>query len=219
LLLITVDALRADHVGTYGYSRAMTPHIDELANTGATFLYAYAPTPHTSYSITSLMTGKYMRPLLLQGAGEDSDTWARLLRTYDYRTAAFYPPAVFFIDSARFEPFKRSGLDFEYRKVEFSEGEQRLLQVREYLDQHESYNGRLFLWVHFFGPHEPYQKQPGFDFGERDIDRYDSEIAYVDASIGKLVSMVRERRGETAVVLTSDHGEEFGEHGGRYHGT
>ncbi len=59
------------------------------------------------------MTGKYMRPLLLQNTGQDSDTWAGLLRTYGYRTAAFYPPAVFFIDQQRFSPFQNSFLGFE----------------------------------------------------------------------------------------------------------
>ncbi|HEY3664725.1 MAG TPA: sulfatase-like hydrolase/transferase, partial [Polyangiaceae bacterium] len=95
-LLISIDALRADHLGAYGYARATTPHIDALAKDSVVFEHAYAPTPHTSYSVTSLMTGKYMRPLLLQGVARDSDTWAGLFRTYGYRTAAFYPPAVFF---------------------------------------------------------------------------------------------------------------------------
>src|SRR5690606_9488612 len=96
ILLVSIDALRADHVGAYGYKRNTTPELDKLAQTATVFEAAYAPTPHTSYSITSLMTGKYMRPLLLQGAGEDSDLWANLLQTYEYRTGAFYPPAVFF---------------------------------------------------------------------------------------------------------------------------
>ena len=219
LLLVTVDALRADHVGAYGYQRDTTPEIDRLAEAGATFLYAYAPTPHTSYSITSLMTGKYMRPLLLQGAAQDSDTWAGLLRTYGYRTAAFYPPAVFFIDTDKFASFRESGLDFEYRKVEFAEGKTRLAQVERYLADRKNQGRRLFLWVHFFGPHEPYEKHPRFDFGDRDVDRYDSEIAFVDHSVGELVRLMRRERPNTVVVLTSDHGEEFGEHGGRYHGT
>jgi arylsulfatase A-like enzyme len=219
LLLITIDALRADHVGAYGYSRPTTPNIDRLAKDGVTFLNAYAPTPHTSYSVTSLMTGKYMRPLLLQEAGQDSDTWAKLLRTYGFRTAAFYPPAIFFIDPDRFVPFRDQGLDFEYRKVEFAEGARRLEQVDKYLGEHQAFEGRLFLWVHYFGPHEPYELQPGFDFGDKDVDRYDSEIAFVDHSVGKLVELVRRRRPNTAVILTADHGEEFGEHGGRYHGT
>ncbi len=120
LLLITVDALRADHVGAYGYARPTTPHLDALAAEGVVFDAAYSPTPHTSYAVTSIMTGKYMRPLVLQGLGDDSETWAGDLRRYGYRTAAFYPPAVFFIDAERFGAFRDRALDFEYRRVEFA---------------------------------------------------------------------------------------------------
>ena len=133
-LLISVDALRADHVGSYGYVRPTTPHIDALAKDAVVFEHAYAATPHTSYSVTSLMTGKYMRPLLLQGVAQDSDTWAGLLRTYGYRTAAFYPPAVFFIDPDRFQSFRDTFLGFEYRWVEFAEGPRRVQQLSAYLE-------------------------------------------------------------------------------------
>jgi arylsulfatase A-like enzyme len=218
LILVTIDAVRADHVGAYGYARPTTPHIDALARTGVRFEHAYAATAHTSYSITSLMTGKYMRPLLQQGAGLDSDTWATLLQRYAIRTAAFYPPAVFFIDPARFETFKRSYLGFEYRKVEFLEGPARAEQVRAYLEL-QSTEQRLFVWVHLFSPHEPYEKHEGFDFGDRDIDRYDSEIAYADDAVGRIVADVRRLRPQAVLVVSSDHGEEFGDHGGRYHGT
>lgn len=217
-LLISIDALRADHVGAYGYARTTTPNIDALAKSGAVFEHAYAATPHTSYSITSLMTGKYMRPLLLQGVAQDSDTWASLLRTYGYRTAAFYPPAVFFIDPARFEPFQTSFLGFEYRWVEFAEGALRLKQVEEYLES-ASPDKPLFVWVHLFGPHEPYEAHAAHPFGDRDVDRYDSEIAAADATVGALVELFRKRRKNPVTIVTSDHGEEFGEHGGRYHGT
>jgi len=218
VLLVTIDALRADHVGAYGYQRKVTPHIDALAAKGTLFEYAYCPTPHTSYSITSLLTGKYMRPLLLQGAGEDSDTWAGLLRTYGYRTAAFYPPAVFFIDPSRFRSFEKRALDFEYRWVEFAEGEKRVSQVREYLQKSPG-DTPLFVWVHPFGPHEPYEAHPGFDFGDRDVDRYDSEIAAADVTVGKLVELMEARRPGLVTIVSADHGEEFGDHGGRYHGT
>jgi len=218
ILLITVDALRADHVGAYGYSRKTTPNIDRFAADAVRFNHAYAPTAHTSYSVTSLMTGKYMRPLLLQGAGADSDTFASLLRRYGYRTAAFYPPAVFFIDAPRFEPFRDSFLGFEYRKVEFLEGTARAQQVARYLDA-EPDGRRLFVWVHLFAPHEPYEAHDGFDFGSRDIDRYDSEIAFADAAIGTIVDTFLKKRQHSLVVFSADHGEEFGDHGGRYHGT
>jgi len=223
IVLITVDALRADHVGAYGYERATTPNIDRLAAEGTVFEWAYCPTPHTSYSITSMMTGKYMRPLLLVGLGEDSETWAKLLRQYGHLTAAFYPPAVFFIDAPRFVHFEKSGLDFEYRRVEFSSADERAEQVSRYLEHGAQPSRPLFLWVHLFEPHEPYVMHTEHPFGSpeapTDRDRYDSEIAAADAGIGKILTRVREKRPNAVVMLTADHGEEFGEHGGRYHGT
>jgi arylsulfatase A-like enzyme len=218
ILLISIDALRADHVTALGYGRNTTPAIDALVTGGVVFENAYCAMPHTSYSITSLMTGKYMRPLLLQRAGEDSETLARLMRTYGYRTAAFYPPAVFAIDPDRFAWVESRGLDFEYRKVEYASADKRLDQVRTYLSKNLS-SQRLLLWVHLFEPHEPYEAHAQHPFGDRDIDRYDSEVAAADAAVGELVREVRAARPATVVILTADHGEEFGEHGGYYHGT
>ncbi|HEX6275876.1 MAG TPA: sulfatase-like hydrolase/transferase, partial [Polyangiaceae bacterium] len=218
LLLVTIDALRADHVGAYGYARKTTPNLDRLAREGALFERAYTATPHTSYAVASLMTGKYMRPLLLQGMGADSDTWAGLLRTYGYRTAAFYPPAIFFIDPMHFDDMKRRSLDFEYRWVEFAEGAERFGQIDRYLAGAPG-DRPLFVWVHLFGPHEPYEAHPEHPFGDRDIDRYDSEVAKADATLGRIVDAFVRKRPRAAVVVTADHGEEFGDHGGRYHGT
>jgi arylsulfatase A-like enzyme len=221
VVLLTVDALRADHLTSYGYARPTTPNIDALAREGARFDAAYCPTPHTSYSITSLMTGKYMRPLLALGLGDDSDTWASLMRRYGYRTAAFYPPAVFFIDAERFASFRARGLDFEYRKEEFAAPPLRASQVEGYLDAAKE-DVPLFLWVHFFEPHEPYVMHPDHPFGGAtpgDVDAYDSEIAAADEGIGTIVRAVRRRRPGAIVIVTADHGEEFGDHGGRYHGT
>jgi arylsulfatase A-like enzyme len=223
IVLLSIDALRADHVGAYGYPRATTPNIDALAARGVVFESAYCPTPHTSYSVTSMMTGKYMRPLLALGLGADSETWAGLLRRYDYRTAAFYPPAVFFIDATRFTDFEQRGLDFEYRKVEFAPASLRASQVAEYLGTLPS-DRPLFLWVHLFEPHEPYEMHADHPFGRRGEepsakDAYDSEIAAADEGIGAILKKLATRRREATVIVTADHGEEFGEHGGHYHGT
>ncbi|HMJ56307.1 MAG TPA: sulfatase-like hydrolase/transferase [Polyangiaceae bacterium] len=218
ILLITVDALRADHVGAYGYPRPTTPEIDKLAAQGTLFLRAYCPTPHTSYSVASLMTGKNLHPLLSQGLGADSDTLAGLTRIYGYRTAAFYPPAVFFIDEDLFTSFRDRRLDFEYARVEFSDPGERAEAVRAYLAT-QPRDQRLFLWVHLFEPHEPYVAHAAHAFGDRDVDRYDGEVAFADAGIGRIVRAVRARQPDTVVIVTADHGEEFGEHRGRYHGT
>jgi Sulfatase/HEAT repeats len=221
IVLITVDALRADHVSAYGYARPTTPNLDALAREGTLFDAAYCPTPHTSYSLTSMMTGKYLRPLLALGLGQDSETWAQHLRRYGWRTAAFYPPAVFFIDEERFPRFEETRMGFEYAKVEFADPPLREAQVAQYL---EGATGSLplFLWVHFFEPHEPYVVHPEHLFtGGRsaDEDAYDGEIATADDGIGRITRLVRARRPGAVVIVTADHGEEFGEHGGRYHGT
>jgi arylsulfatase A-like enzyme len=218
ILLVTIDALRADHVGAYGYTRPTTPNIDRLAASGVVFEAAYSPTPHTSYAVTSIMTGKYMRPLVLQGLGDDSETWASHLRHYGFRTAAFYPPAVFFIDAERFGSFRDRALDFEYKRVEFAPAAARAEAVQAYLVRQPA-DQRVFVWVHLFEPHEPYEPHPEHPFGDRDVDRYDAEIAAADDGAGAIVAAMRALRPGTVVIVTADHGEEFSEHGGRYHGT
>ncbi len=167
-----------------------------------------------------MMTGKAMRPLLSLGLGKGSDTWATYLRRYGYRTAAFYPPAVFYIDAERFTELEKEGLGFEYRWVEFTSAEEKVREVERYLDK--AGPEPLFLWVHLFEPHEPYVMHPSRPFGGAaplPVDAYDSEVAYADAAVGQLVRAVRARRPKVVVLVTADHGEEFGEHGGRYHGT
>lgn len=219
IVLVTIDALRADHVGAYGYARPTTPNIDQLAKRGARFTHAYCPTPHTSYSVGSMMTGKYLRPLLAMGAPDDSETWPSYLRRYGYRTAAFYPPAVFFIDEHRFKRMQSSGLDFEYRKEEFAAPALRKEQIAKYLTKAPD-DKPLFLWVHLFEPHEPYQMHDDHPFeGDDRVDAYDSEIAAADDVVGAVVELVEKRRPGAIVIVSADHGEELGDHGGRYHGT
>lgn len=219
IVLVTVDALRADHVGAYGYPRPTTPNIDRLAARGARFTHAYCPTPHTSYSVSSMMAGKYMRPLLAMGAADDAETWPMYLRRYGFRTAAFYPPAVFFIDEHRFRHMKETGLGFEYKKEEFAAPALRRTQIEGYLAGAKP-DKPLFLWVHLFEPHEPYEMHPEHPFsGDERVDAYDSEVATADALVGDIVALVEKRRPGAVVIVSADHGEELGDHGGRYHGT
>jgi arylsulfatase A-like enzyme len=220
LVLLTIDALRADHVSAYGYARKTTPNIDALAARGVRFEHAYCPTPHTSYSIASMMTGKYLKPILALDVDDDSETWAFQLRRYGYRTAAFYPPAVFFIDEHRFRAMRDDSLSFEYAKEEFVTRDLRRKQVEDYLNAAPR-DKPLFLWVHLFEPHEPYEMHADHPFsGEPRVDAYDSEVAEADASVGDIVELVEAHRPPGAVLIVSaDHGEEHDDHGGRYHGT
>ena len=221
ILLVSIDALRADHLGAYGYSRSTTPNLDALAEESALFEHAYCPTPSTSYSVTSMMTGKPMRSLLSLGLGRDSETWATYLRGRGYRTAAFYPPAVFYIDADRFTEFEKTGLGFEHRRVNSTSAERRVREVEDYLAT--AGPEPLFLWVHLYEPHEPYVTHPGYDFGEGEARGRPLRQRGRLHGRGRGRAPSRRARGAArttlAIVVTADHGEEFDDHGGHYHGT
>jgi arylsulfatase A-like enzyme/uncharacterized membrane protein YhaH (DUF805 family) len=219
VLLITVDALRADRLGAYGGPAGLTPSLDALAEEGVVFRRAYTPTPHTSYALTSLLTGKFMREVLeLPGAPSQHAALPDLLREYGYRTAAFYPPAIFFVDATRFSELSRGGFGFEYRKVMFASAQQRVAQLDGYLEE-VAPGYPVFVWMHLFEPHEPYAPPPEFARGDGTVERYEGEVAAVDHAIGQLVERFRARRPNGTVIVTADHGEELGDHGGWYHGT
>ena len=216
IVIITIDALRADHVGAYGYSRPTTPNIDALARRGVRFERAYAQAPHTSFSVTSMLTGKYYPTLTRLEPTDGQDTLALFLRRYGWKTAAFYPESVFFVQGDKLKAYDQSAFQFEYVKKEYLDAHAQISKIAEFFATEKP--ERAFLWVHFFDPHEPYDKWPDHDFGPRDIDRYDSEIAYTDAAVGRLLRYLEKERPQSIVVLTADHGEEFDDHGGRYHG-
>lgn len=218
VVVITVDALRADHVGAYGYRRRpTTPEIDKLAARSARFARAYAQAPHTSFSVASMLTGKYFPTLARLAPAEVHDPIASVLHQYGTHSAGFYPPAVFFVDAQKLKAYADSNFAFEYVKFEYLDAQKRVDQVIRYYQEEKPRHS--FVWVHFFEPHEPYVAHAEFPFGSADMDRYDSEIAYVDAAVGRFLAYLQKERPGTIVVLAADHGEEFDEHGGRYHGS
>ncbi len=109
-----------------------------------------------------------------------------MLRHDGWRTAAFFPPAVFFVDAQKLKAYADTYFNFEYVKFEYLDAERRVDQMLAYFDTVKP--PRPFVWVHFFEPHEPYEAHADFPFGASDIDCYDSEIAYVDGAIGRLVA-------------------------------
>jgi arylsulfatase A-like enzyme len=219
ILLITIDALRADRLRAYGNSKNLTPELDRFAEHAVVFTRAYTQTPHTSYALGSLFTGKYLRPVLaLPGAPREHKTLPRVLRRFGYRTAAFYPPAVFFVDEDRFASLAKDHFGFEYVKEMFAPADERVTQLQEYLAQADNVHP-LFVWVHLFEPHEPYDPPARFARGDELEQRYNGEVAAADAAVGDLVRTFRAHAPDATVIITADHGEEFGDHGGYHHGT
>jgi len=246
VLLVVVDTLRADHVGSYGYDRATTPHIDAVAADGATFDVAYAPMGTTTPAHGALFTSREPLGLGLVRNGlalaEEAVTLAEILGRNGYRTAAFvssYPV------SRRFG----MGQGFEYFDDEFSVGSSRVLDTtweqlpvaggfdrdaRATVDaalawlRAEVPASPLFLWVHLFDPHGPHRRPqqfedrflaPGMSPRERVIARYDANVRYADEAIGRLVDYFSESRDweNTFAVIVADHGEGLFDHGSQFH--
>lgn len=216
LVVITIDTLRADRVGAYGYAAARTPAIDRLAREGARFTQAFTTAPITLPAHASLLTGRYPP---VHGARHNgvamsgqSATLATHLQSAGFDTAAFV--SAFPLDS-------RFGLarGFDVYDDDLPRGPDRKLQnersgdetVRRaiaWLGAHTT--RRIFLWVHLFEPHAPYgDRTDGRPAGVR----YDEEIAASDRAVAQMVAALGERAGSTLVVLAADHGEAFGEHG------
>jgi arylsulfatase A-like enzyme/Flp pilus assembly protein TadD len=225
VLLITIDTLRADALGSYG-GPAATPNLDGLAAAGARFEFAHAHAVVTLPSHASILTGLYPFAHGIHGnAGyrlpDDSVTLAGMLRTHGFATGAFV--GAFPLDS-------RFGLDngFDVYDDRFGPAEgpsdftiaERSAEavVAAARDWIESRAGPWFAWVHLFDPHAVYQPPPPFD--ERYAGSpYHGEVAYTDQALGPLLDTARTAGDRpTLVVATADHGEALGEHGERTHG-
>lgn len=217
IVLITIDALRADHMSAYGYSRKTTRNLDTLASRSILFQRAYTPTPHTSLALTSLLTGHAMWSAIRLAPEHTYATLPERLRNAGYRSAAFYPPAVFFTEGARLQHYAKQRFGFDHAEVDYLDAQVVVDRAITFLER--SPKERSFVWLHLFEPHEPYEQRPAFQFGTTDVARYDSEIAYTDFALGRLLDYLQRTRPSAAIVISADHGEAFDEHGDRYHGT
>ncbi|MFI5306477.1 MAG: HEAT repeat domain-containing protein [Polyangiales bacterium] len=218
VLLISVDALRPDHLGSYGYARPTSPQLDRFAEQSVLFERVYAPAPHSSYSLCSLMTSEYLHETLDLGQTPPQQTLARVFSDAGYHTAAFYSEGIFHTAAERLQCYERDAFGFALHDQVTYTAEQLTDRVLEEIDRTVARGEpNSFLWVHYFDVHEPYRST---HFGTSDLDRYDGEILHVDGEIARLVREARRRlKREVIVALTADHGEEFRDHGGVYHGS
>lgn len=218
VLLVTVDALRADHLGAYGYRRPLSPNIDAFAAESVLFERAYTAAPHSSYSLSSLMTSEYLHEMVELDVPLPTPTLASVLRANGYHTAAFFTLGIFHTEGERLEVYKNEAFGFQRHQHDNPRAEQRTDQVLAEIDRVvEQGEPPSFVWAHYFDTHEPYLDT---SLGRADVDRYDAEIRNVDRAFERLVREARAKLTKPLViVLTADHGEEFHEHGGVYHGS
>jgi arylsulfatase A-like enzyme/Flp pilus assembly protein TadD len=233
VLLVTVDTLRADRVGT-----GTTPEIDALAASGVAFTGARANVPLTLPSHTTILTGTLppAHGVRENGSGRfdgSRPTLATIFKDRGYRTGAFVGAYVLdasFGLNAGFATYD-DRIHRDPRAPTRLEAERPATQVVDAaiewvargfsgVPDETSLKARssFFLWVHLYDPHAPYN--PPQEYAQRAGGKaYEGEVAYADAQIGRLVRAVRERAaGSLVVAVTGDHGESLGEHGEPTHG-
>lgn len=228
VLLITIDALRADHVGAYGYARPTSPTIDALAARGARFAWAISPSPTTRRAIPAMTVGRYASTIAFKPDGwppvmqpKKHATIGQAFKGAGYQTAAILCCTVLFDKASG----NVEGIDevdasaAKLGKVPHS-GEHLATKAREWLVARKDDPRPFYLWTHFLDAHNPYKQPPGVpSFGNGELDRYDAEIVHVDRQIAALLAALEEtgELADTIVVITSDHGDEFYDHGNRHH--
>jgi arylsulfatase A-like enzyme len=252
VVLVSVDTLRADHLGLYGYHRWTSPVLDALALESTVFVDAMSASPWTLPSHATMLTGLYPSRHGLTSheryLASSEQTLALLFSRAGFRTAAV-------VNSHNLGP--EFGLDRgfqQYRYVE--ERVDRREPSTEITDQGMEWleaagDSPVFLFLHYYDVHSDYASLPEYEsrflrpyggaadgtteqliahregkmsLAEADapnlIDRYDAGIRQMDAELGRLLDFLsaRDWNDETLLVVTSDHGEEFFEHGGVLHG-
>lgn len=229
IVLVTVDTLRADHLGFMGYPRPTSPALDALAARGAAFRWVFAQGPQTKASMPSMFIGRYFSeiersPDLWAQIHPENVTLAERLQAAGYHTAGI-PSHRFFLPGYGLDQgFSEWDLSivrrFQRQMPSVVTGHLVSDRAVAWLARRDATAGPFFLWVHYFDPHHFYQDHDGIDFGAEDLDRYDEEVRYTDDQIGRLLGALAEGpHGErTYVIVHSDHGEGFFEHGYRYHG-
>ena len=224
VLLITIDTLRADRLGSDGYAAARTPVLDALAREGVRFADATAQAPLTHPSHAAILTGRYPGSFNIRLNGmdplpADADTLAERLKSAGYHTGAIIGSVVLDASSGLSQGF--DDYDDEIGRPARSTVVLTNLQrtAAEVSSAAQAWLARQrrpwFLWVHYYDPHLPYAA-PAAHLKTAGGRPYDAEVAYVDTAIGTLLKSVD--RSTTAVVVTSDHGESLGDHGEVDHG-
>jgi arylsulfatase A-like enzyme len=237
ILLITIDTLRADHLGSYGYARNISPNLDRLAAEGVLFENTFCIMPTTLPSHGSIFFGTWPRihgsvSNFIHFSNPSLAYFPQLLRHAGYETAAF-------LSAHHLGANMKSIPGFD--EFHFPEGELRadvtLGQAGRWLKRERQKN--FFLWVHLWDPHSPYELHPKFmekihpgfdnDFDKRYafvdpgsysreslqkmVDLYDNEIAFTDFHLGHFLEEFRKQpeSRNTIIIVTSDHGETLDE--------
>lgn len=229
VLLLSVDSLRADMPWS-GYPRPIAPALTALEAQSVSYTRAYALSSYTSMSVGGFLGGRL--PSELARDGYFFGTYPsrvlfvqELLQRSGIRTVAAQAHGYFRVRKAGFDQGFDvwnliPGLRWNPLLDEEITSPRHVALAREMLSDPATSGRRFFAWFHFMDPHDAYRPHEGISYGRRMRDRYDAEVTFTDQHLGEFISWVRAQPwgARTAIVVTADHGECFGEHGHYRHG-
>jgi hypothetical protein len=162
VVLITVDTLRRDHVGSYGYGRNTTPHVDEFFRNGTTFLNATSPSPCTVPAVLQLLTGVRdfddRRPRLAETLRDAGFATTAIVSQHHFRTAARPRPAY----TRGFDEFDiQEAHERDHHRMTSRDAAEVSDRATAWLNGRTS-DAPFFLWLHYFDPHDPYESPEDF---------------------------------------------------------
>ena len=222
VLVVSIDSMRAD-MPWLGYGRDIAPRLTEFAKSAVTYSRFYSVSSYTSMSLGGFLGGRY--PSELERSGyffgnypDDVLMFPELLQKAGVRTVSAH--AHFYFD-------KKAGFRQGFDLYEIVPGlsadnttdrnvtsPKHLELATQMLGDKANTGGRFFAWFHFLDPHDVYVKHKDRpSFGTKDRDLYDGEMHFTDEHVGKLLDFVAAQPWgkKTAVFITADHGEAFGE--------
>lgn len=229
VLLVTLDTTRADHIGCYGYHKALTPTLDALAKDGVVFESTYVAVPLTLPSHATVLTGLYPpeNGIHNNGRGKLDDkfiTLAEVLQNNGYETGGFIGSVVL--------P-ARSGLNQGFQKYDddmtggahYGHESHLMRNARIVVDSALKWlktvkQKPFFCWIHLYDPHAPFEGHPELFQDRFKGNEYDGDIAFADLHVGRLIKHLKDigQYHRTIIVVVGDHGEGFGEHQELEHG-
>lgn len=230
VLVIYIDSLRADHMPWLGYERDTMPNLAKLARESVSYTQAYALSSYTAMTFGGFVAGKYPSEVARSGTffsavADEVTTFPELLQKAGVSTMAGH--AHWYFQKGK------SGLEQGFDVWELVPGIKKSNTTDEnvtspkhlelalaQLGQAERTKGRFFGFYYFLDPHDQYMGHPEKSFGKSALDLYDGELFYTDLHLGKLLDYVDKQPwgARTAIIVTGDHGETFGEHGMYRHG-
>jgi len=229
VVLVTIDTLRAD-LGYAGNPRPISPSIDELARRSVVFDHAYSLASYTGKSVGPTLLGKYPSETSrtfdhFDRFGSDETFVQERLRRAGIRTLSAQGHWYFKPETGIGRGFDDADYSAEPRVPQMEgdrtvNGDKLTDAALALLQKPENVARPFYLWVHYVDPHAAYVPHAEFDFGSKSRDLYDGEVAFVDHHLGRLLALLRTPQFDdrTAIIVTSDHGEAFGEHGLYRHG-